>query len=118
MTVTNAGLAEVANLTIGSGTAFTYLAIGTGTTGADVTDTALETETQREVATTSRVTTDVTNDTAQWVRTFSFTGTVAVTEYGVFNAASSGVLLARTVDSAINVNDGDSLEVTYKVDYD
>ena len=118
MTVTNTGLAEIANLTIGSGTAFSYLAIGTGTTAAAVTDTALETETQRESATTSRVTTDTTNDTSQWVYTFSFSGVEAVTEFGVFNDATVGIVLGRTVDSAVNVSSGDSLQVTYKVDFD
>jgi len=118
MTVTNTGVAEVANLIIGSGTAFSYLGIGTGTTASGATDTALETETQREAATTSRVTTDVTNDTSQFVYTFSFSGSEAVTEAGVLNAASVGTLLARQVFSAINVVSGDSLQVTYKVDLD
>jgi hypothetical protein len=64
------------------------------------------------------VTTDVTNDTAQLVYTFTVTGTAAVTESGVFNAASSGVLLARQVFSAINVVNGDSLQITWKFDVD
>lgn len=118
MTVTNAGIAEAANLIIGGGTAFSYLAIGTGTTAADVTDTALETESDRQSATTSRVTTDVANDTAQFVYTFSFSGSAAITEAGILNDATVGTLLARQVFAAINVNDGDSLQVTFKIDLD
>src|SRR3989338_3066540 len=66
----------------------------------------------------SRVTTDVTNDTAQLVLTFNFTASFAVTESGVLNAASVGVLLARQTFSAINVANGDSLQVTWKFDID
>lgn len=123
--VTNAGMAGMASRANGAGSeaAFTYIAIGTGTTAAAATDTALQTEITtgggaRASATASRVTTDVTNDTAQLVNTFSFTSSFAVTESGVLNAASSGVLLARQVFSAINVANGDSLQITWKFDVD
>lgn len=123
--ITNTGAAGVASRINGDGSeaAFTYIATGTGTTGANVTDTTLETELAasgltRAAATASRVTTDVTNDTAQLLKSFSVTGTVAVTESGVLNAASSGVLLARQVFSAINVVNGDTLQITWKFDVD
>lgn len=123
--ITNAGFAGVASRINGSGAeaAFTYIAVGTGTTAAAVTDTTLETETAasgltRAAATVSRVTTDVTNDSARNTVTFTVTGTVAVTESGVLNASSSGVLLARQVFSAVNVVNGDSLAVTWTFDVD
>jgi hypothetical protein len=49
--------------------------------------------------TVSRVTIDVTNDTAQLAGTIAVTGTMAVTESGVFNADTNGTLLARQVFS-------------------
>lgn len=120
--VTSAGKAGVASRINGSGgeAAFTYIAMGTGTTAANVADTTLETESatsglSRANATASRVTTTVTNDTAQLVNTFTITGSVAVTESGVLNAASVGTLLCRQTFSAINVVNGDSLQVTWKV---
>lgn len=120
--ITSAGKAGVASRINGAGSesAFTYIAVGTGTTAANVADTTLETETaasglSRANATASRVTTTVTNDTAQLVYTFSVSGTVAVTESGVLNASSNGTLLCRQVFSAINVVNGDSLQVTWKV---
>lgn len=64
------------------------------------------------------MTTDTTNDTAQLVATFTFTGSFAVTETGVLNAASVGTLLARQVFGAINVASGDSLQITWKFDVD
>lgn len=120
--ITSAGKAGGASRINGSGAeaAFTYIAVGTGTTAAAVGDTALQTETasaglSRVNATASRVTTSVTNDTAQLTTTFTVTGTVAVTESGVLNDSSGGVLLCRQVFSAINVVNGDSLAITWKV---
>ena len=123
--VTNAGLAGEASRNNGAGAeaAFTYVGIGIGTTAANASDTTLESEIttnggERGAGSASRVTTDVTNDTAQLVLTFNFTGGFAVTESGVLNAASVGTLLARQVFSAINVISGDSLQVTWKFDMD
>lgn len=127
--VTDAGKAGVASRINGAGSeaAFTYIGVGVGTTAAAAGDTALQTEkledgttsaAAHKSATASRVTTDVTNDTAQLVATFNFTATLAITESGVFNASSAGVLLCRQVFSAINVVSGDSLQVTWKIDVD
>ena len=122
--VTDAGRAAVAGLINGVITNFfEYIAVGTGTTAANVADTALETEItgsglDRVSATTSRVTTDTTNDTAQLATTFTVTGTKAVTESGVLDSASTGTLLARQVFSAINVVSGDQLTITWKFDVD
>jgi hypothetical protein len=119
--VVTAGKAGVASRINGSGgeAAFTYIAVGTGTNAAAAGDTTLQTELaasglSRASATASRVTTTVTNDTAQLVVTYTVTGTAAVTESGVLNAASTGTLLARQVFSAINVVNGDSLQITWK----
>jgi hypothetical protein len=119
--VVNAGLAGMASRCNGSGgeAAFTYLAVGTGTTAPAAGNTALETEITdsglaRASATVSRVTTTVTNDTAQLDKTWNVTGTKAVTEAGAFNAASSGTLLGRQTFSAVNVANGDTLQVIYK----
>jgi hypothetical protein len=125
--ITTVGVSGIAARINGSGTpaAFTYIALGTGTTAADVADTQAEAEIitsggERASAAVSLVTTDTAGDTAQLQNTFSFTdgGTFAITESGVLNAASEGTLLARQVFSAINVAPGDSLQVTWKFDVD
>lgn len=120
--IVNAGLALVAGLMNGSGTPTTptFIAVGTGTTAVAATDTALVTETatsglSRAAATVSLVTTTATNDTAQWVKSFSVTGSVAVTESGVFNASSVGTMLCRQTFSAVNVVNGDTFQVTWKI---
>lgn len=120
--ITSAGKAGAASRVNGSGSeaAFTYIEVGTGTTAADVANTTLETAITdsglaRVNATASRVTTTVTNDTAQLTTTFSVSGTKAITESGLLNAASTGVLLCRQVFTAINVVSGDSLTITWKI---
>ncbi len=48
------------------------------------------------------------------VATISFTSTLAITEHGVFNSSGgSGVCMDRSVFSAINVVNGDSIQFTY-----
>ena len=123
--ITSAGLAGVASRINGSGAeaAFTYLAIGIGTTAAAVGNTTLESEIttnggQRAAATASRATTDVANDTARLVLTYTFTGSFAVTEAGALNASSNGVLLNRQVFTAVNVVSGDTLQITVNIDVD
>ena len=120
--VTNAGFAGIASRLNGAGSeaVATYLAVGTGTNAAAAGDTTLQTEITdsglaRVSATASRVTTTVANDTARLATTFTVTGTKAVTEAGYLNAASSGVLFARSVFSAVNVINGDSLQLTYNI---
>lgn len=126
--ITNVGFAELANLagSVSTPAAFTYLAIGTGTTAAAVTDTTLVTESTadglgRAAATLTRTTTTVANDTLQLVKTFTYSGSslVAIKEYGVFNASSSGILLSRTVGAnAKNLEEsGETLVLTYKLSF-
>ena len=123
--VPTVGKALVAGRINGSGSpaAATYIAVGTGTTAFNAADTTLETELatsglSRAAGSVSLVTTDVTNDTAQIVVTYTVSGTAAVTESGVFNASSGPTLLCRQTFSAINVVNGDSLQITWKIDVD
>lgn len=122
--VVDAGKAAVAGLINGVITNFfEHIAIGTGTVAAAAGDTTLGTEITtgggaRAAGTTSRVTTDVSNDTAQIVVTFAFTASFAVTESGVLDSISAGTLLCRQTFSAVNVVNGDSLQVTWKIDVD
>lgn len=119
--VVNAGKAQVAGLINGATSgAFTYIAVGTGATAPAAGDTALGAEIidsglARASATCTRVTTSVTNDTAQLAVTFNVTGTKAVTESGVFNSSSGGTMLCRQTFSAINVQSGDTLSITWKI---
>lgn len=92
--------------------AMSHMAVGTGTTAAAAGDTALGTQ-SGIVALTS---TTQTNEDVVYVATFGAgTGTGALTEAGIFNAASSGTMLCRTVFSEVNKSASDSLQITWTV---
>lgn len=120
--IVNAGLAAIAGLLLSDVSVddFDYIAVGTGTDAAAAGDTTLGTEItdsglERAAGTGTRETTTVANDTAQLTKTFTVTGTKAVTEAGILNAAAAGTLLARQVFSAINVVSGDSLAISWRI---
>ena len=119
-TIVNVGLAEVAQL-VGAGlggTTFEYVQTGTGTTSPTASDTDLESATGSRVqATVTNETVTVSNDTVQFVSTHSYTSSLAITEAGIFNASTGGTMLARQTFSAINVNNGDSIQITWKVTF-
>ena len=117
--LTNTGKAQVAGLINGVVTTpFTYVAIGTGTTAESATDTALANETHRTSGTTSRDTTNVTNDTAVIQATFTGvwgTGGEDISESGVFDASTGGNMLARQTFTARHLEGDDTLQVTWKI---
>jgi len=116
---------EINNLVVSSGLAFiasrmkdttddamSYMAIGTGTTAAAAGDTTLGTELDRNALTSTTVSSNVTTYVASWA---AGDGTGAITEAGIFNAASSGTMLARTVFDVVNKGANDSLTVTWSI---
>lgn len=89
-----------------------YVALGTGTTAAQATDTTLQTETGTRVAGT------LTNSTNVWQNQASFgagVSTGAITEAGVFSASSGGTMLARQTFAVVNKAAGDTLTVTWQI---
>ena len=89
-----------------------YMAVGTDSTAPAVGNTTLGAEVAR-VALTS--TTPSTN-TVTYVATFGAgVGTGALTEAGLFNAASVGTMLSRTTYSVINKGSGDEMTVTWVI---
>lgn len=88
---------------------------GTGTTAEAVTDTALVTPYGGSRATGTQ--SEPSNGLYRSVGTISFTSTLAITEHGIFSAVSSGVLMDRSVFTAINVVNGDSIQFTYTITF-
>lgn len=95
----------------------TAIAIGIGTGGTTTLNSEITTNGgARGAATVTNTTTDTSGDTEQWVKTFTFSGTFAITEEGLFdNNTSGGNMLAYQSFSAINVVDTDTLQITHKV---
>lgn len=116
-------LAEVANLVgnVSTPVAFTYLANGSDSTPAAAWQVSLLAENvadwaERAAATVTRQTTTTVNDTLQLVKVWNITGNVTVNEVGIFNDATTGIMLARQVTSATkNLVNGDTFTVTYKI---
>lgn len=116
--VVNGGTAVLTNRIIQAGTAGKNIGWGTGTTTPAVTDTALQTEAApttsggRTVGTESRTTTTVTSDTHTVVGTVTAGSTLAITEFGLFDATTAGNMVIHAVFSAVNVVSGDSIAFT------
>ena len=116
--VVNTGLAFIASrMRDATAAAMSHMAIGSGTAAAAAGNTALGTELGRVALTsTTIVTTTATNDSIQYVATFNAgIGTGAITEAGLFNAASGGTMLSRTVFPVINKGESDTLTITWKI---
>lgn len=90
---------------------FKYHDSGIGVTGANIADTDIETTDNESRATGTQV--ESTSVIYESVGTISYTGTLAITEHGIFNASTSVTLLDRHTFSAVNVVNGDSIQFTY-----
>ena len=93
-------------------TAMSHMAVGSGSATAAANNAVLGTELGR-VALTS---TTATNNSVAYVATFGpSVGTGAVTEAGLFNASTAGVMLCRTVFSVVNKEAADTMAITWTV---
>lgn len=88
----------------------THMAVGTGVTAANVADTTLDTEIDRNALTSNTATTNVLTVVGDWA---AGDGTGAITEAGVLSASSGGTLFVRAVFSAINKAALDTLRITW-----
>ena len=89
-----------------------HMAIGTTNTAAAIGDTTLAAEAARVALTSGTASAAV----ATYVATFpAGTGTGAIVEAGILNAASAGTLLCRTVFSVVNKGASDAMTITWTV---
>ncbi len=116
--VTTVGRAQAAGYLSGTVASLTtyHGNVGTGAGTAAVGDTTLftETGTARISITPTRVTVTLTNDTAQYVFTFTAAGGVNVTNAGYFTASSGGVLMQKSDHATIPLLANDSIQYTFQ----
>jgi len=110
--VVTAGKSWVADRMNDANTVMTHMAIGTGTNTAVVGDTTLQTELDRNALTSTTVTDNAVAYVGTWA---AADGTGAITEAGIFDASSSGDMLARTDFSVVNKGAADSMTVTWTI---
>jgi hypothetical protein len=89
----------------------THMGVGTNATAPVAANTALGTQLVRVATTPSR-----TNNVVTFTSTFpAGTGTGAITEAGIFNAASAGTMLCRTTFGVVNKAAADALTIVWNV---
>lgn len=93
---------------------FKYHDSGVGVTAADVSDTDIET-TDGESRATGSQGEGASANIYQSVGTINYTTTKAITEHGLFSQTTGTTLLDRHTFTAINVNNGDSIQFTYEL---
>jgi hypothetical protein len=116
---TNAGKSIVSNRVKGNGTEPKYLAWGTGAGTAAATDTTLFTEASeaRVSGTSTIVTTTVTDDTYQVVGTITADGAKTITNFGLFDASTSGNMLVKSDFTGVALALGESIQFTAKLKF-
>jgi hypothetical protein len=114
--VVTAGKEWVAARMKDTSTVMTHMGVGTGTTAAVIANTALETQhgDGRQTLTTSGG--SVSGAVITFHRTFAAGNqTGAITEAGVFTAASGGTMLCRTVFGVVNKGALDTMTISWAV---
>lgn len=122
--ITNASFDVISGLmgAVGAETAFTYLAVGSGSGAESAASTALGTEITnhglaRAAATVTQQTTTQTDDTLQLAYTWTATagGPDTIAEIGIFNDPTTGTMLGRKLTGAKVINNGEQVIATYQV---
>lgn len=119
-TITAKGKTIAAKLWGGiSATAYNAMAIGIGTPSANALGSEITTNGgERKAIIPTSVKTTIDDDTVQFVGEFTFTGSFAITEEGIFNnSTSGGDMGASTSFTAVNVVSGDTWTVTHKISF-
>jgi hypothetical protein len=115
--IVNVGLAYiVSRMKDASANVMSHMALGSGTTAAAASQTDLVTLLGSREALDSSTISGSNNEKLVYVAAFEAgDATGAVTEAGIFNAATSGTMLCRTVFGVVNKASDDTLSVTWTI---
>ena len=113
--VVNAGLSFITSRMLGTSKAvMSHMALGSGSTAANASDTSLGSQVGNREAL------DSASETSTGVITFASTfepgdATGALTEAGIFNASSGGDMLCRTVFNTVTKASTDTLAISWSI---
>lgn len=115
--VVNAGLAYIISRMVGTSKAvMSHMALGSGTTAAAAGQTDLVSLLGAREALDSTTIAGANSNQVVYVSSFEAgDATGAVTEAGIFNAASAGDMLCRTVFAVVNKAADDAMTVTWTI---
>ena len=115
--VVNAGLAYIASRMTGTAKdVMSHMGLGSGSTAAAAADTDLGSLLGSREALDSTTISGTNDEKVVYVSSFEAgDATGAVTEAGIFNAASGGDMLGRTVFSVVNKAADDTMSVTWTI---
>ena len=115
--VVNTGLAYIVSRMTGTTKAvMSHMGVGSGTTAAAATQTDLVTLLGSREALDSSTIGGTNNENIVYQCSFEAgDGTGAITEAGIFNAATSGDMLCRTVVPVVNKASADTMEITWTI---
>jgi len=95
-----------------------YMAVGTGTEAATSADTALQAEISRVPLTSKTQQPSPNENQVKYVADWGAgTATGAITEAGIFNADSGGVMMCRQVFAEINKGTADTLTINWTLTF-
>lgn len=111
--VVTAGKVYIASrMAVNTTTPMSHMAIGTSSTTAVVGDTTLVVEAGRVTLTSFNPSSNTVTATATFP---AGTATGSIQEAGIFNAASAGTMLCRTVFPVVTKQAGDSIAITWVI---
>ena len=115
--VVNAGLAYIASRMTGTAkSVMSHMGLGSGSTAAAAADTDLGSLLGSREVLDSTTISGTNDEKVVYVSSFEAgDATGAVTEAGIFNAASGGDMLCRTVFSVVNKAADDTMSVTWTI---
>ena len=115
--VVNAGLAYIISRMVGTAkVVVSHMALGAGTSAAAASQTDLVSMLGSREALDSTTITGTNLEKVQYIATFEpGDATGAVTEAGLFNAASAGDMLCRTVFPVVNKAADDQMAITWTI---
>ncbi len=121
-TIVNVGKSMMAGLSlndIDAGSAFDWLAIGTGSDTIVSSDVVLGAEYLKIPASGEQTTTTVTDDTATLSGTFNINASKILNEIGIFNKSglNLGSMLARSTFADLTVESNDAVTAIYNITF-